>query len=762
MSYFLQAFKLCIITSVLLIVGCTNSKREEITPNQEDLNIDADSIAKTFEELTVDTPPDYLYEVFNKFSLSHFGAETDPYYYVYGGEDLINNEENGWNYISERSATISWETNLPAKTYVKYGKTNEDGAITEAPERYFYNHVHYLKDLEPETQYSYRLISFDERGNKTESAERTFRTKKIPGAVYIPGDMGEPPYVLDQANTTYLVTQDITAGRSAFDIKAGGVTLDLGGHTIIHANQLVEDLDYRDIEKSGVGIRRINDAGQSGLKIYNGIIKQGEAENNQDYLAGENMLTPDPERNKVLYNNKNRGFSNIEITKQDDVEIAGVTFEYHLPQTWSIRFDDALGKYDIHHNVFLDKGTQMFSRHGLGGARTMGFSGSEYGDLKEGGNDLQVHHNLIKRTRQNGINLAQKIFSNEIYVDSWVVNSFAVQPGNIKAQVYDNKIFLTGYYACGILWASEDLNVRNNFIHMEGVRTMIDPPNEGRRLIETWGEQDVLAGLRLTNYSKGGQKRDNFTYEDNIIIGRARNGSEMRGTEFYSDYSVKNLVFKDNIVKITAEDSMTTKAATVDTQGAYNDKSTHLPLYYIDNTMISNISHIRFGDDYGQGSNHRFINCELIRIGDNPNYHAFVFAGGSSVFNHVLLDCDFGEGVEYNDVYWEHTSSLSNYSIQWTLTVEANPGAEVRITDRFGNSAYTGSAGSDGTLSTPLTQSIIRPVEWTEDGKQVYVNKKSVHQEEVFSPYSITVKSDGKEKTESFDMNKKYNLDMRF
>src|SRR5690606_40250403 len=85
----------------------------------------------------------------------------------------------------------------------------------------------------------------------------------------------------------------------------------------------------------------------------------------------------------------------------------------------------------------------------------------------------------------------REIHHNEIYVDSWVVNSFGIQPSNNNGRVYDNKIFLTGYYACGILWASANLQVLGNFIHMEGVRTMIDHPNEGRRLIETRSEEDV-------------------------------------------------------------------------------------------------------------------------------------------------------------------------------------------------------------------------------------------------------------------------------
>ncbi len=46
----------------------------------------------------------------------------------------------------------------------------------------------------------------------------------------------------------------------------------------------------------------------------------------------------------------------------------------------------------------------------------------------------------------------------------------------------------------------------------------------------------------------------------------------MRGTVFYYDYSTRNLVFSNNVIKIDAEDTICRKGSCVDTQGApYND-----------------------------------------------------------------------------------------------------------------------------------------------------------------------------------------------
>ncbi|MCF6332321.1 MAG: hypothetical protein L3J11_03475 [Draconibacterium sp.] len=728
----------------------------EIDPRQT-----ADSIAKAFGELTIDVSPEKLYTLYNRFCLTHYGAEIDPLVYGTFGDQLIEKKSSNWEYISEKSASIAWKTNLPAKSYIQYGLTTSYGRQTDVSERFFYVHLHYLKNLEANSLYHYKCISVDERGNKMESEDRTFQNVNFPNAIHISGDLGEPPYLLDLPNSVYVVTEDIIADHTAFEIKANNITLDLGGHTIVHGNQLINDLDHELLQKSGVGIRRKGSSKQSGIRIFNGTLKQGVAENNTKYYAAKKMVHPDEARKKILKKNMNQGLSNIEFSFCGNVEIAGVTAEYRWNQTWGMRFENAYGKYNIHHNICLDKGTQMFSRHGAGGARSIGFIGFAQRDINSEDNEFDIHHNLIKRTRQNGLNVAQRIYENEIYVDSWVVNSFAISPYGQRAQVYGNQIFLTGYYACGILWATRDLNVHHNFIHMESISTMIKRPYKGRRLIEDWGEQDVLAGLRLTNYDKGGQQRENLSYSNNVIFGRCRGDVEMRGTEFFSDYSIRNLVCQGNIIKIIAEDTLVRKAACVDTQGAYNDRSKHLPIYYKNCSLISNRCNVRFGDEYGQGSNHQFINCKIIKVGNHPDYHTFEFDGHSSVFNHVFLDCDFMGGASYDDVYWTNTQSLSNYRINWTLNLESSPGAKIWIIDNKGQKTFSGVVKKEGRISVPLTQSIIRPVEWTPDGKEIEVNRKLKFQEETFNPYVIELEKDGKKKTRTINMNEETTLEIK-
>lgn len=714
------------------------------------VEIDPEAARKAYSELTVDAPAEKVYKYFNDFCLTHFGAEIDPITYETFGSELEIQGDSQWSYYSERSAVLAWSTSLPARSFVEYGATDSYGSRTDISERYYYTHLHYLKGLDPDTTYHYRYVSVDERGNRIESADQTFQTRRIREAIHVPGNMGKPPYILNKPNATYLITEDINAPGTAFNLEADNITIDLGGNKVTHGNEKISNLDYENLSTSGVGIRKVGGRKHSGLTVLNGVLAQGEAENNLDYYQAENMVRPGEERGEKLQKNMNRGFSNIELEEYNHVEIAGVTSEYRWHQTWGVYFEGALGEYNIHHNVFLDKGTQMFSRHGAGGARSLGFrySGNDQ-------NNRQIHHNLIKRTRQNGFNGARQIHDNEIYVDSWVVNSFAISPFNVDCEVKRNKIFLTGYYGCGVLWADRGLIVSDNYLHMESINTMIEPPDQGRRLIETWGEQDVLIGMRLTNYSGGGQPREDFYYDNNVILGRSRGDVIMRGVALYSDHSVKNFVLNNNKIKIYSQDNIVEKAACVVTQGSNNDRSKHLPLYYKNTVLESNICNIRYGDVYGRGSNHQFFNCKIIKTGNNVNYHTFVFDGGASVFNHVLRDCEFIGGAAYNDVYWNNTQSKSNYRIDWTLAVETAPDADVIVNDRKGENAFSGKSGPSGKIEMVLTESIIRPVEWKLGSEETEVEEKYNHQEERFSPYTVTIKKNGEQSSKVIELTKK-------
>src|SRR5690606_22518441 len=132
------------------------------------------------------------YAPFNTFAAECFGAEKEPLIYQAFGDNLEIIESSRWIYPSETSATIAFQTNLPADAYIESGTTAEYGSQTGTAERPFYTHVRYLTDLQPKTTYHYRLVARDERGNIVRSPDQTFTTglpAEARKVVRIPDDM---------------------------------------------------------------------------------------------------------------------------------------------------------------------------------------------------------------------------------------------------------------------------------------------------------------------------------------------------------------------------------------------------------------------------------------------------------------------------------------------------------------------------------------------------------------------------------------------
>lgn len=632
---------------------------------------------KALSELKADASPAEVYEIFNRFCRTHFGAEKEPLVYELFGSDLAIVDGGDWVHPSETSACVAWESTLPALGRVAYGETRDCESRTGEEERFFYNHIHYLKGLKPDTDYYYKVLSTDERGNEVATPVRSLRTRAIPNAVRIPGDLAGPPYILDGTGMTYVLTEDITVPAKAIEVAAGGITLDLDGHTVVYHNETVPPETFDDkwmsyVNKGAYGVRG---AGCSGLKLLNGTIREG---------AGVNSGNSDSE-----------GFMPVYLRELSKVVIAGITVDYHTPQNTGMRLRKAGGDVDVHHCVFLDRGCRINNRHGPA-VRALSLMSRE-------GTDYRVHHNLVKRTRQMSLLGADQLNHNESYTDSWSVNSFSMAVWKECGVAHDNRIFGTGVNVQGFGWGEHDTVISSNLVHLQGIDTGTNRGKEG------WGDQDSMNGLRVTNYGKGGQARNNLCYDRNVVIINCRGKSQARGTEFFSDETITGLRLRDSTIKVESDDSATDRVACVVTHGQPSKADTCLPVYYEDCRLISNICNVRFGDYYGKGSNHHFIRCVLERTGNADSYHTFVVDGTYWSKRHVLLDCTFGPGTAWDDVLWKLTSNKSFYSIAWTLTLHTAPNAVVRITDAAGEVAFEGTAGATGTLQVPLTQCIVRP-----------------------------------------------------
>jgi len=674
--------------------------------------------ATALEAVTADMAPERIYAAFSDFCRVHFRAEAEPLIYGKVGKDLQLLAGGDWVHASPHAAAIAFESNLPALGHVEFGRDATCTQRSEADDRRYFLHLHTLRGLEPGVEYHYRTVVVDERGNTVRSPVRKLRTAALDATIVeVPGKLAGPPYQLTNDKTTYVLTADLKVLGMAFAVIGDDITLDLNGHSVVFGDGAAEPVPAG-IDVRGSGKARLKYL-SSGFRLLNGSIVQGSGP-------------------ALAKNDKSENFCPLMI-KGDGAEVAGVGIAYHGPQVWGMTLDHPSGTVQLHHNIFTDLGAMIVNRHGAG-TRAIGVR-----NPKEDANDFVFHHNLVKRTRQNGFGGATSMHSNEVYVDSWSTNSFAIQPlskPGVKAgDLHHNRIFGTGFNAYGFGWAHESLRVHDNIVFFHGIMA-------NKRWNETWGDMSCLEAMRVTNYGKGGQVRNDLEYRDNLIVLRGRGGCELRGTGFFSDVSIKGLVFRDNIVKAISEDEQTTQVACVSAQGV-QEKTEANPVIYQGNTLISNVCNIRLGDSYGKGFNHHFIGNTLVREGGRPDYHTVAVGGAYSTYGHRMLDNVLAKGVSLSDVFWQQTSSKSGYAVQWTLTLQGKAGTAVRILDAAGKAEFTGSIPEGGVLAVPLTQLAVHPPTWPEGGE---AKGLTGCKEEVKTPHQVLVgEGDGDKRTVTMD-----------
>lgn len=253
-----------------------------------------------------------------------------------------------WVFPSQTSAVVYWQIGDDArdvatagKGFVEYGPTEKLGKRTadyslppvakdvpagvRAYQKPSWSQFHRITGLEPGTTCHYRLVHVGPDGKQTTSKVMTFTTKTYGDAIRLPGKLAGPPYVLDQAGATYVLTQDVTAEATAFEIKADNVTLDLDGHKVVFG------------ANSSQPCQGINASNRNGLRIVNGIIEQAPGQ-------------PPKPRCLLLNACKN-------------VEVAGVSATYHGKDGQGILFAWQGGNSNIHHNEIWDTGFDTSSRH---------------------------------------------------------------------------------------------------------------------------------------------------------------------------------------------------------------------------------------------------------------------------------------------------------------------------------------------------------------------------------------------------------------
>ena len=686
-----------------------------------------------------------VYRAFNAFCMRHFGAEKEPLIYEKFGRDLRFIHEGSWRHVSENSACIAWETNLPAKSYMEYGETDKYGKKTPEEERHFYLHIHSLKGLETGRSYHYRLVSIDERGNRLVSDDAVLTTGKIDGAIYVPGDLAGPPFNLDK-DGVYVLTKDIAADGTAFNFLTDKITLDLNGHTVTYNNVPgVKNLppgggepNPQSARLGAPGIRgRYSLRKKANLRLYNGAIVQGKG-NGGFEKAIEDMFCP------PVYGGL--------------TEMAGATLSYYGPQVYGVYcYPRPKAESHAHHNVLIDKGIQIINRHS--GSRAIGSL------------DGNLHHNLVKRCRHVALR-GVELRSNEVYIDSWATNAYGLWLGNHSIAA-NNRIFGTGYLLGGIFLSEykrsgdrtlvvSDKQVYDNLIHL----AMMKPDDRS----EEYGAKSVGHALRL-NYGSG-----KMEVYGNLIIGSGREGASVKGAWIATNFPVRDTTFRDNVFKIILHGDATGGATRSGAQGGFgcigldglgSDKGN--PIVFENNTFISNYNHVHEsapkggylpdwaewkGDGYGNAA--VFYGNQFVRVGRREDYSTIHYGSGSNKASWGIryFDSAFQGGAGYDKAKfipqnrmeyprWPRTGETKReFSVGWTLTVRTAPGAKVTVKDRSDKEVFTGAADAAGNVKVRLLQYTLRSVGTGSDTERI-----------PHTPHEVTAEKGGKkaEKTVTMD-----------
>ncbi len=377
----------------------------------------------------------------------------------------------------------------------------------------------------------------------------------VPGAAEVRPLDG--PAVLDREDGHYLLTGDIDVEATAFVIRASGVTLDLGGHSVTVRCREGEDEAVHAVAVEGHHLERI--------RIVNGSLRQ------RGQCAGSSP---------VHFPSGVHG-----------AQIAHLSIDYEAPDASAIRMH--WGEHaTIRHNVIDDRGTVVSNRH-------QGVAAIDAGR----GEGMRIHDNVIRRTRHIGVRTAEgaDIRGNEIHIDSVAVNATGIfAAGGVVAH---NRVTGEGVHPIGI-WPGSDIRVYGNYVRVANTRAGDEYGDTGAACLRmTWGNDAV-------------EVTDNIFVLD--AEGTEAQGVESWGRALWVGLPEpgQRALFARNLIVANSRGG-DAKAAGIAV--VCDNASPHL--VFRDNTVISNWGTVLLADDYGHADGYaRFIGNTFVRQGDSARF----------------------------------------------------------------------------------------------------------------------------------------------
>ena len=640
-----------------------------------------------------------------------------------------------WVLTSRTAAVVYWQTANRCRSRLEYGpdrscstKTPTSGAsaVSRLPH---WTQVHRVRGLQPNSEVFYRRVCLGTDGKEVRGPVETFRTKPLGQAIRVPDDLAGPPYVLDRKGATYVLTKDLTMPLGGIRISAAGVTLDMDGHTLVYNDQPADrpgDWSQRAYCDAGHDFG-INVTVRGAVRVLNGVIRQGRGQTPGTSVGiGCNPL----------------------YARSGSVELAGMEIVWSGRDISGVFLHWAAGSH-VHHCVMEDTGRGITNRH----QAISTIDGNAYG---------RYDHNLVKRTRQQGLVGAATATHNEIYVDSCATNAFGIT-GSARSpkpvEVAHNRILGIGQHPVGIGMFKAykpGTAVHHNLVEVKCTRS---------------GPEYGYTGSACFRTTWGG---DNLDVHDNTFIAHA---------DVYGGKAAKTRAVWVGLPKFTPKGAA---APIADARGIFrsnyiaalgrkgakaggicvvclNDSPN---LIFLQNTVVSTWGNVLLGDGYGHAGGYaKFVGNTFRRVGKQTDYHTIRHEHASQPGTGVFLGNTYEDGATAESVRLQKGGRIV---IQDVLEIQIRDtrgkpvaGARATVRDRSGTVLFTGvSAGrrTEGMLACaaepglsvrtpprPAARGYVASVLWDAGVLRTVVTREvlTATRKDTHGPYTVTVMKDG-------------------
>lgn len=425
--------------------------------------------------------------------------------------------------------------------------------------------------------------------------------EEVTKTVDIPGGNYASPFVANQDNTHYILQGDIIADATAIVVAANHVIIDLNGFTITY-NQL----------SPGEGVTLAEVYNKHHVSIRNGSIIQGTALSEGDQFGSFN--NPVSTCNSVNGNCRSTSYSQVAnlYIRYGGRDISGVKWTGSEVRVEQCTIEDT---YEF--------GTLKNRDQGVSGIAA---------DSR-----ALIRNNSLVNVRHRGISVGNNslVHDNHIQTRTLATNGYGISGyKNVGSTVHSNTIIARGEHPIGIGFVSNgtsNIKIYNNYIDSKTTRLGDEYSGSYLANPEAVITGNFAVGFRTTWGADNLEVYDNeiHVYSDSRYVGtysptgetayiRAGARGIMAGL-----LAGQTAIFRNNAIYALDRDGEG-KAYGIACNYNFSDK-----LFFLGNTVTSNIANIAIGDEYGKCENY-------------PLFQENVFIKADNFFSYATLTTQFG------------------------------------------------------------------------------------------------------------------------